>query len=494
VKTHLLVLEAHDDLVSVRDRMSWAKTPRILLVWPVGVRVNLRPVDLKLLDRQARSLGARLGLMTRDRAVQREAAALGLPVFRSTAAAQRDHWPAPVKRTFRRRTRVNLRALQKSARPAEAKWKSSLPARILFFAFGALAVLSVVGVFVPRAQITLSPETKIQRVIIPVVADPALDIVFITGSIPAREFTREISGKQKIPATGAISVPKSEAEGVARFGNLTNAPVQIPAGTIIQTRDAPPVRFMTLQDTQVAAGIGKFVEAPIRSVEAGGRGNQEAETIRAIEGPLGLSLTVTNPSPTTGGTDRKILAPTAEDRERLRNELIAPRSHVVDSSEDVLPEGSFELPDTIQVGQVLEETYDPPAGQPGDALTLFVRYTLTMRYVDQADLMELASLALDASMEAGFAVVPDSLTVEPVPPFVTVEDGRTSFNVKAERRLVRSVDTQRILSLVKGRQPDAAHSKLTQLPGLASPPQITLVPNWWPWLPLAPFRIDVVIE
>src|SRR3972149_3670349 len=93
MKTQIITLESHDDLISIRDRMSWAKTPRILLVWPKSERIPLRPLDLKVLQRHAASLGAQLGLVTRYRSLRREAQALGIPVFKSTGQAQRKPWP-----------------------------------------------------------------------------------------------------------------------------------------------------------------------------------------------------------------------------------------------------------------------------------------------------------------------------------------------------------------------------------------------------------------
>ena len=60
MKTQIITLESHDDLISVRDRMSWAKTPRILLVWPKYEKVTLRQVDLKVLQRHASALGTHL--------------------------------------------------------------------------------------------------------------------------------------------------------------------------------------------------------------------------------------------------------------------------------------------------------------------------------------------------------------------------------------------------------------------------------------------------
>src|SRR5688500_20307884 len=84
MRTQIITLESHDDLISVRDRMSWAKTPRILLVWPKYEKVTLRQVDLKVLQRHALSLGAQLGLVTRARRVRADAEALKIPVFEST--------------------------------------------------------------------------------------------------------------------------------------------------------------------------------------------------------------------------------------------------------------------------------------------------------------------------------------------------------------------------------------------------------------------------
>ncbi|HNO30793.1 MAG TPA: hypothetical protein PKI78_03330, partial [Anaerolineales bacterium] len=93
MKTKIITLESHDDLISVRDKLSWAKTPRILLVWPKYEKVTLRLLDLKILQRHADSLGAQLGLVTRRFKVRRDAESLGIPVFASSAAAQKQIWP-----------------------------------------------------------------------------------------------------------------------------------------------------------------------------------------------------------------------------------------------------------------------------------------------------------------------------------------------------------------------------------------------------------------
>src|SRR5512133_395778 len=122
MKTQIITLESHDDLISVRDKLSWAKTPRILLVWPKYAKVNLRVLDLKVLQRHADSLGAQLGLVTRRAKVRRDAESLGIPVFVSTTTAQRELWPdsAPRSRRIPKTPRRDLRKVRDDVYPKEA--------------------------------------------------------------------------------------------------------------------------------------------------------------------------------------------------------------------------------------------------------------------------------------------------------------------------------------------------------------------------------------
>ena len=174
MKTQLIPIESHDDLISIRDRMSWAKTPRILLVWPKSERIPLRPLDLKVLQRHAASLGAQLGLVTRHRSVRREAQALGIPVFISTGQAQRNPWPERDlrRKRARRMPRQDLREKRKQVRVMNDAWHNYPLVRIGFFSLGVLAVLVMASLFIPHARVILTPETDTQTATLPILADP----------------------------------------------------------------------------------------------------------------------------------------------------------------------------------------------------------------------------------------------------------------------------------------------------------------------------------
>src|SRR5687767_806651 len=211
MKTQIITLESHDDLISVRDRMSWAKTPRILLVWPKYEKVMLRQVDLKILQRHALFLGAQLGLVTRTRRVREEAESLRIPVFESTGQAQRLAWPAPRRRRWPRRApRKDLREKREQVQLQEEAWRAHPATRVGMFSVGVLSVLVLVALFIPRAQVTLSPVSTTQSITLPVIASPSVDSVFITGNIPAREKRVIVEGVHTVTVTGEGIIPQSK--------------------------------------------------------------------------------------------------------------------------------------------------------------------------------------------------------------------------------------------------------------------------------------------
>lgn len=498
MNTHLLALEPHDDLVSVRDRMSWAKMPRILLIWPKGRKTPLRPVDLKVLQRHAASLGAELGLVTRDDRIRREAAALNLPVFESTGAAQREEWPIRLPKPLRRRKSnpAELRAQHAAAQVNESGWRASPLVRIGAFALGVLAVLTVAGLFVPRGRVALFPESQTQSIVIPVVADPSVSSVFITGTIPSRQIHLEVAITRAGAVTGSLIVPQSEAEGVARFRNLTEASVPIPAGTVVRTLDLPPVRFVTTDGGATPEGVGETVDIPIQSLGQGVAGNVEADQIQVIEGNLGLVLAVTNPEPTTGGSGTKSPAPSEEDRASLREATLAElKLLAVDKARGELQLGDLVFPDSVVINNILEETYDPPAGQAAAQLTLTLRAEVTLSYAAGEDLKQLADMALAASLPEGFVPANgDASLSAPLAAPVTDEHGIARWQMPLERRLLKQVDVSRVLQAILGRAPETARRKLIEAFDWESAPQITVSPSWWPWLPIAPFQINVVMQ
>ena len=161
MKTQIIQLEPHDDHISIRDKMNWSKTPRILLVLPRRRKFDLDTLDLKLLQRHAISLGADLGLVTKSSKVIRAAKALNIPIFESNLAAQREAWPSQKTAQRKKRKRPkDLRAQRAQFHPPEAAWRKHPLTRLGFFTLATLALLLLAFAFIPQAKIELQPETK----------------------------------------------------------------------------------------------------------------------------------------------------------------------------------------------------------------------------------------------------------------------------------------------------------------------------------------------
>jgi hypothetical protein len=494
VKTQIITLESHDDLISVRDRMSWAKTPRILLVWPKYENVTLRQVDLKVLQRHALSLGAQLGLVTRARRVRQDAEALRIPVFESTGQAQRVAWPkARRRRWVQRPPRKDLREQREQVFVKEEAWRVHPATRVGAFLLGVTSVLVLVVLFIPRAQVVLHPESKMQSIVLPVIAGPSVESVFITGSIPAHEKRVIVEGAQTVIVTGQGVTPQSQAKGAVIFRNLTQRAVTIPAGTVVRTVDN--IRFATTRDGEVAAGVEETLELPVEAVESGRAGNVEAETIVVVEGRLGLSLSVANPEPLTGGRETPSVQASDADRERAQEQLMEKLEDDARAQlTDEMQAGDVLFEDTFAVSQTLSEVYDPPAGAAGTKLTLTMQVEFSALYAAASDLTQLASLALNASLPAGFSGDSDELALKPETRPIMNDDGFTRWTVRAERRIVQQISNAQVTQMIQGISARRAQRLLDKSLPLEDAPEIHLSPSWWPWVPIVPFRISVVTQ
>jgi hypothetical protein len=494
MKTQIIALESHDDLISVRDRMSWAKSPRILLVWPKFEKVTLRPVDLRILQQHAEVLGADLGVVTRRANVRRDAQGFGIPVFESSAAAQRDAWPvhSPKHHHTARASHPQLQALRDEVRIKEANWRTKPAVRVGFFALGVLAVLIVSALFVPRAIIKLTPVTKLQSITVPVTSGTSIQSVNITGRLPAHEVSLTVTGTQSAYITSQSSIPQDKASGIARFKNLTQSAITIPAGTVVYSTGPNPVGFVTQNDTHLPGNVNAIVEVQIIAMEAGAGGNLPANSLSVIDSSISLSASVTNPDPITGGSDHFAIAPSEDDHKRVHDVLISLLlAQAQQQISDSIGAKNVLLVNTLKMGQGSEETYDPPSGQPGNLLKLTMRVPFTAQYVSAEDLTQFSETILNAAELEGYIPLSSTLSYEMVGRPVLDGSGDSRFNLQVERTSVQRIDPLQVNALVRGLPPKSASKVLqTKLP-ISNAPEIDLNPAWWPWMPLIPFRITV---
>jgi hypothetical protein len=507
MKTYILRLEPHDDLVSTRDKMGWAKDSRILLVWPEKGRLLDRRLDLILLQRHARSLGSQLALVTRDPEVHYFAPRLGIPVFRTLHKAQGQHWRVP--RRFRH---LQEQAEKPEVRPfgsaetqipkLEGSWMDRKtpvenfnlppPARLALFFAGVLAVLALAASLAPSARLVLTPRTLVQDVLIDAWTGPEIETVNISGAVPSQLISLAVEGRDSLPASGTVRLPSQPASGTVTFTNLTDQPVEIPEGSGVRGL-APAIAHLRFVTTKAGeAPSGGTIQLPVECTTPGLPGNLPAGALTALEGLLGTQLSATNLEPTGGGSERQLPVPTQADRlklaERLRQSL---ERSALQEIQGQLEPGDLLIPGSLKLVKTLDESYQPEESLPSDKLALSQRLEYQAQYVDAATLRSLAQTVFDANLPAGYAVLADSLQLEILTQPAADEAGLVRWRIHATRQVQARIVEAEAVQLSLGLEARQAVSRLQNSLPLEQAPRIELQPDWWPRLPFLPFRISV---
>jgi hypothetical protein len=501
VKTQIIQLEPHDDTISVRDKMGWSQTGRVVLVWPARGRLLDRRLDLILLLRHGQSLGTQIALVTNDPEVRFQARSLGIPIYKSIRKAQKARWRRPVRNSLHPHDQEthwqdrlsNIQEILSNPLHRDRGTRVlSQPLRIGLFTLAVLAVLSIAAVLVPSAEITIAPATKQQELTLAVQASDLIDKVNLSGELPINWANTIVEGRGSLPTTGWINLPTNYATGEVVFQNLTDQAVLIPEGTIVSTADLSQ-RFKTLRDSRVPAGGGMEVGSPIQALLPGPTSNISTGRIKAIEGDLGVSLTVDNPSPITGGSLSASPAPTAGDRELLKEQLIATltenaQQEIADSLE---PKDTI-LTETPELVSVISESYSPSEHQPASELSLILRLEFKAPYISGADQDTFANAILEANIPPGYSAVPGTMDVTPITSPRYNAGSTTPWRSRLTQDIQSEPSVNQIVSLSLGRSPQKASQAVMENSSLSTAPLIKTTPSWWPVLPFIPIRINVI--
>jgi hypothetical protein len=359
------------------------------------------------------------------------------------------------------------------------------------FVLACLALFAVLGITLPSARIVLSPATKVQEVRAAVTLDAEVKQPQADGRVPSHQVTVTVAGDLRTPATGSVMVPARPALGTVLFTNLTAKAVNIPSGTGVLPQGHPELRFLTTDGVLLGGSIGASAAVDVAAQNAGSGGNLPAGALSAVDGPLGLRASVTNQTPTAGGTDAPRAAASAGDRARLLQQLsgslmqsAATELGAQITAGERLAEGS------LRIVRIIEETYDHPAGEAADTVALTLRIEVAGLSYRPKDALQAGRLALQAALPAGSQGVPGSQSIELVSD-PTGSAGGDVLPFRASQQVFVPFDLSAVRRMVRGHSPSDAALILRQGLLLAGPPSVDLTPAWFPWVPWLDVRIDV---
>ncbi len=513
----IIPLQAEDDIVSIGDRLDWAHDAQVIFVLPEDGGVLREGLDLVRLRRYADEMRVDVGLVTPDADISRQARAVGLPVFPTIGLARKNRrgWWRGRKRSelvglpsngddrfadFRRLPRMSAPDKEEAHRrlsppTTQRQWVLRYGAILLFFVV--IALMYVAFIYsVPGATVTLKPESLPLRVEQSILADPVIeDVDYQRHLVPARILTMTSEWQAEVEPTGSIEVAEAPARGMVVFVNLLDQPVTIPAGTRVSTSDGRQLAYRTLNEASLPGVVNSTVEVEIIAEEPGPQGNVAAGLINQVEGSLAAQVEVRNLEPIEGGGTRPAKAVTAEDRERLRVQVLQYlKAAALAEMAGQVTERELLTPNSLRVVNILDETYSHDVGEQADRLSLFMRAEWAGTAVNTTEASGIAYEALTRLVPPDFALAPDSIRFESGEVTAVDEAGRVTFSMTAEGLAAAEVNPSEQIEAITGQMPDTAVAYLYQRLPLSEPPQITVWPTWFDRVPYTPARIQTEIE
>jgi len=489
MKTQIIQCDGFDDLRSLLDHLKWVKARRALLVLPDKNPPSLSQLDLTLLRRRAASLQCELGFVTGDVTLKRAIQQAGLSVFANIEESRQAVWKTGQPRTLikHHRTVVNQRlAVKRSGERILPGW-----VRWLAFSLAALAVIALLAALLPGAKVELNLPRGEQsgELVVPAGKNrPAPDLI---AGIPLYQLSLEVSVSIQHKTTGTVPVGDTPAAGVVVFTNLTDQALMIPAGAVVRSLE-PAYRYEVKQIGSLPARPGSTISLPVEEMDGNGSsGNLSAGAIVAMDPPLGLSVSVTNPEALSGGTLKT--SPALAQVDLLAANAAIEKALVLAFQEKAptsMPDNAGLIRESIAQEFLREFSTPPPYDRPLSSFDVYNVAKMTGTYYLKSDLEQWAELALDASLTTGQIAVPGSLEVEILSTQYSPET-EANITLRANRQTIPKFDPANVAVALRGLKPEPAVKVIRSQLFPGSQPVITHSPDWWAWLPFIPMRITV---
>ncbi len=259
---HAIEVDPADTYYSIRHRMLWGtaspdRRRRAALLLPARGS-TIREIDLVLLQRLADRERIDIGLVTTDRAIIRQARALGLPVFPNLGLAE--HFRPGWWRAGRKPRPLGFTPGQDRLPPVKpAPFPAGIHAlRALILLLAAVLILTgltlTAGVAIPTATLRIRSRQLPVQVTTDFTADPALTET-VAQVLPARQISLDQPWEVTSPATGDTAEDRRKIVEEATRGLTAAAPDLLAAELEPDERlISPSVRVHIVDETFDSAG------------------------------------------------------------------------------------------------------------------------------------------------------------------------------------------------------------------------------------------------
>ncbi|MBI2756597.1 MAG: baseplate J/gp47 family protein [Chloroflexi bacterium] len=465
----LVFLDPDDDLGTIRSKLESSGAEEVYLVVPRRSPVLRSPLDFRILARVANELSSETILVTGD------------PTRRRLA----EHEGFRTKRSLRTLRHLMLGPDQRPPLLVFPDWAPSLAGLAAMLVGIGLTTLAF-ALFLPSMKVTLVPQTTQVARDVSITVDPAAQAVdTAAGVLPGELLTMprdEIAGKLDIPPDRVVG--RERARGEIQVISTRPEVAVLNRGTRVMAEGG--VKFSLDQELRLNRGVPGRVA--VTAVEAGTGSNVPAGAITQFDGFDASGLQVSNPRPTSGGSDRQAKVVNQEDLNKLKDQLLGQaRQRALQTLKGRAGDTRTLLDQSLQIKDEPIQ-FDQQPGAEAEQITGRLFYIASATAMDNNRFNDLVGRVLASSAGSG-QKISGAAKIDP-PSIAGVQGQKVSLKTKASGIAVPDIDRAGIEQALRGKSPQEIRTILGTISGLAQPPRVELTQAWAPRV----YRLDVAVE
>jgi hypothetical protein len=360
-----------------------------------------------------------------------------------------------------------------------------LPSFSALFVLLILVALALLAIFVaaPVMRVTLTPASENLQREVQIVVDPEQRTDNVArATLPGEPLQSRFEVTGSVPTSGEKEVGRDPARGEVVFSNASANAVVLPARGVVVARNG--VRFLLDGEVRIGAYSYGLARAGVTAEQRGAIGNVEANQMANLDPPIDR-VTVTNPRPMAGGSDRPARVAAVADQTRLREQLIQRARDQAQAEFGARGGEAQSVPAaTVQV-KVDSESYQPGIEAEGEQLSGTMAVNASAVAWNNQALNALVQKMLLASYGSDYALPLNQLRLTP-PEVLEYQEGKIRLRLTADAVVTRTIDPAPIAEALRWKSDREARALLGEAPGLAGA-QVELSP---PWAPRA-LRVEV---
>lgn len=492
-----IYLESDDEITSVVDKLKNAEGTSLDIVIPKEAIMLQSVINLKLLKKQAESLGKEITIVTTDKVGQKLAEQIGIPVVAREGQEPKEVIMSEVEKPTFSEDDIKIKNVQEvanvpvvpddegvqkagdaqnaesvqdaEAKPKEAKKKGWFRLHkkgiAVAIGFGILALAILAYVFVPLANITIRLAAEKKSLDLSFTADKAAtEVSTDENKIPAREVVQELEKEETYPATGKKDIGEKATGQVTIYNNFSTTSKTLVAGTKLVSNGlnytiTTNVTVPGYTDPGGGKVAGKIENVNIRASEAGEKYNIASGSKFSVPIIGSNDFYAEATTALTGGTTKQVTYITAQDIASAEEKLAT----TVDS------ELKTKLNDAIEDGDtLLEEAFaiekqapvpSSPVNTEVSEFKLKVSAKITALVFNRDDLLRLAEGVLSREIGSTKEIVEkDSLVSEAKLQKIDTKTGVIEATLAGEAYIASKINQDELRNSING-DPEAVASE-----------------------------------